>query len=63
MLIATKLLKAKFHSLHVKESEILEKSGLEILERLESESDILTATPQPWLRRMHESVKNKMRCA
>jgi len=41
VLVATKLLTAKLHSLNVKESES------EILERLES--DILPPTPQPWV--------------
>ena len=34
------ILKAEFHTLYVKESEILERS--------KSESDILPPTPQPW---------------
>jgi len=43
VLVATKLLKAKLHSLYVKELES------EILERSELESDILPPTPQPWM--------------
>ena len=44
MLVTTKFLTAKLHSLYVKESES------ESLERseFESELDILTPTPQPW---------------
>ena len=46
LLVATKLLTSKLHSRYVKEleSEILERS------ELESESDILPPTPQPWLK-------------
>jgi len=43
VLVATKLLTAKLHSLYVKELE------LEILERSELESDILPPTPEPWM--------------
>ena len=42
LLLATKLFTAKLHSLYVKGSEFLERS------KLESESDILPPTPQPW---------------
>jgi len=49
VLVATKFLTVKCHSLYVKESGILENSELEILERSELESDILPPTPQPWL--------------
>ena len=42
LLVATKLLTAKLHTLYVKESESLEKSELE--------SDILPPTPQHWFK-------------
>jgi len=42
LLVATKLLTAKFHSRYVKDSES------EVVERSELESDIWRRTPQPW---------------
>ena len=50
VLVATKLLKAKLHSLYVKELES------EILERSELESDILPPTPQPWMPYLNDGL-------
>ena len=48
VLVATKFLAAKFHSLYVKESEILERSELE--------SDISPPTPQPWMPYLNDGL-------
>ena len=50
MLVATKFLAAKLHSLYAKESES------EILERSELKSNILPPTPQPWMPYLMASI-------
>jgi len=50
VLVGTKFLAAKLHSLHVKKSE------WEILERSELESDILPPTAQPWMPYLNDGL-------
>jgi len=59
VLVATKYLAAKLHSLYVKkpESGTLERSELEgKLQTSELESDILPPTPQPWMPYLNDGL-------